>query len=276
MVVLAFIGSVVCAQSDPSRPSTKAADKAQAKPAGKAPRAQPGSKDAPLFIEGQVTTAKSSVDVDRDAVDEQAKSQRETWAAAIAGIAAGIAAIVAFIAALQLRMFRRQLGLMKDQMKQARREYLAAHAPKLIIRRVFLAETEDKKPFISYAVTNVGDSDAIVVESNISPHVQPKRMDLGSRPPFNDGRNALGKLRVKVGETVTRTVPVPNLTDQQYVIDRQDTYDVYFFGWMTYRNVGGNRRYTSFCRVYDPKFGGFKVVRQPDDVAEYDRYEYSN
>ena len=53
-----------------------------------------------------------------------------------------------------------------------------------------------------------------------------------------------------------------------------NNYRIRLFGYMTYRNAGGVRGYTAFCRVWDPRIQAFLKPVNEDPIPEYDRYDY--
>jgi hypothetical protein len=257
---------------------------------------QRGTKAAPVFIEAEVTSSKSKGDADRDAEEEKGKAQRERNAIVIAGIAAAIAFMAACIAVAQLVMFSRQLRLMQDTAGEAKtaaesaklqaqtmlEEYHATHVPKLVVRRVEFVERPEQQPFpgleVQYVVTNVGDADAEIEGCDIT--LQPMQGSVGdalpSAPPygFPDINNVLKGVKIPVGESTRHIAVAKEITERAAIASRQNLYQIVLLGWMQYRNPGGRRRYTAFCRVWHPHRNAWIKPAERDDTPEYDRYDY--
>ena len=155
----------------------------------------------------------------------------------------------------------------------SRQEFHANHFPRLVVRRVRFVE--DPPTRVSYVITNVGDADAVIEGSDVSLQVKNFDSPLPFPPPYNyPGNGRLNGTKIAVGDTARFDIESPDVKDQVAVVERQLDYRPFLLGWMLYRNPGGHRRYTAFCRIYDPAYRGFIKPRSDDAIPEYDRYEY--
>jgi hypothetical protein len=151
----------------------------------------------------------------------------------------------------------------------ARQEFLASHPPELIVRRV---RFDDSKPGkIHYNINNIGDSTAVIEGSNATIRVDVR----GHRPVFppygEEGNNAVGQHTINVGDEVLLYTHSKSLENMRELIE-EGSHEVMFLGWITYRNVAGNKGYTAFARIYDPSKRGF--VNLDGSTPEYDGYDY--
>jgi hypothetical protein len=156
-----------------------------------------------------------------------------------------------------------------------RDEFYASHRPRLVIRRV---RFRDDLPLrIGFVITNVGDADAEIEQSDVQAVVSgiregARRLDYNFPP-----NNRVGSLRIGVGETGRpNPVNVDGVTDRPEVAMRQTTYAITLYGYLLYKNPGGARGYTAFHRTWHHALQEFVKPEIDEQVPEYDRPEYIN
>jgi hypothetical protein len=157
------------------------------------------------------------------------------------------------------------------QFNLARNEFLAAHPPKLVVRRVYPLSNPTR---IQYIVLNVGDTDATIIESDAIIRVELSESKLPFFPHYSGKRDVMGNPTIKRGAQIVLESRSDDLTDSWELI-KDGSHRVIFIGWMTYQNAGGNRGYTAFGRIYDVQKDGFVVIAPIDGMPEYDKYEYT-
>jgi hypothetical protein len=176
-----------------------------------------------------------------------------------------VGAVTAAILIFQSIYIRRTVNLARD-------EFLSAHPPKLVVRRVAFLHDPLR---IQYIVLNAGDTDATILESNATIFVDASDSSNPPFPPYSVRRDVMGTFTLRRGEQKVLEAESPNLPNSwDSIKDNTATHRVIFVGWMTYRNPGGNQRYTAFGRLYDTRSGSFKTMDR--ETPEYDRYEYSS
>lgn len=175
----------------------------------------------------------------------------------------------------------------------ARQEFISAHHPKLIVRRVSLhqnhrgnritgiehasAGVEYEVTGVEYIVANVGSTRATIIESNATIYVNELypgivNPGLGAMPPYDDDSQSIGVVAFEAGESGP-------FVEHSEVITADLLYDtraespvtpkrLYFLGYILYKDEIGTVRRTAFCRIYDHGSTRFFAI----DDAEY---EYS-
>ena len=153
-------------------------------------------------------------------------------------------------------------------------EFYATHRPRLVIRRPTFIE--GSRPHIRIAITNVGDSSARIVQSDIRVQLSMKNVEMPARPDYTyPSNNAVGKMRVKIGGTGHFDAPIET-EDDVFTLKGQDLYRIALIGFLLYKNFGGVRGYTAFCRIWDRELQEFIKPEVDERIPEYDRYEYIN
>lgn len=181
--------------------------------------------------------------------------------------------LLVIVGAGQAYFLWRAVNATNDSIKLARDEFLAAHPPKIIVRRVSVLHDPLR---IEYLILNVGHTDATIIESDAVIRIDTAESHLPFYPQYSGNRNVMGNITIKRGEQMPSMKSFSSeLTNSWELIEKGD-YRLIFNGWITYQNPGGYRGYTAFGRIYDPKRRGFVIVTQENDIPKYDRYDYSN
>lgn len=233
-------------------------------------KVQSGTKDSPVFVEGQLTTTKSEYDADEEAAENDQKAEREWWAIRIAIAAALVAIGVLWVAIKQLGMFRSQLTFMRDGFR-------AAHFPKLILRRVRIPPVdEEPNGGIEIVLFNAGNADAHRITANVNieaidsskceqferqalPQYKGVTINVSehlSKPPRN-------REFLKAGERAIVYFPDP-IVRKEWVSLGTRSKVLYFFGHVTFYDTGGTARDSGYFRIYDPGSGKFQPKDDPD------------
>jgi len=175
----------------------------------------------------------------------------------------------------------RQARLTRELIAVARDEFISSHPPEIIVRRVSLdqgtlfAVAPITRPWkIQYILANTGRSSATIFEGNAT--VKQFTGSLPAIPPFEDTFNLVLEVTLGAGESVPLT---SELDPQDPIVARvrlgqttdlthgDGAEEIYFFGYMLYRDNIGVVRRTAFCRRLDIQTQRFIVVSDPD-------YEY--
>lgn len=166
----------------------------------------------------------------------------------------------------------------------ARKEFIAGHRPKLIVRRVSLHwnDSLNKITGIEYVVANIGDNPGTIIESNATIHwldihpgfVMPGIGFLPAESPYDDDTQSMGNDTFKTGTSAPfientdtiNDVSLENTRKEHVILLRPQ--ELYFLGYILYKDEVGTIRRTAFCRLYDYRTMRFYAVDDPD-------YEYA-
>lgn len=179
----------------------------------------------------------------------------------------------------------------RDAIELANREFVSAHPPRIIVRRVSLDEGSGSaaggisRPWkIEYIIANTGLGKATVFEGNAT--VAVLENGLPAKPPFDDGIDLPYPITLETGQSTPESV---YLEDAILAAVRNKiataSWDkpasevlgkpvsatpncIYFLGYLLYRDDIGTVRRTAFCRLYDFRTKRFTIVQDPD-------YEYN-
>lgn len=173
------------------------------------------------------------------------------------------------------------------QFQLARKEFLAAHRPKLRIRNIDIhppsacyimpngvrAAASPTLPLFApnnfvngqLYISNVGDSRAIITEAGCWVKWMQGTLPM-SRPYEGKDGNILGRRTLEAGEPYTITFSSDTLMGNEGEFVRQCSNDwyIYVMGWVEYVDKLNTRRRTAFCRAYRMPEGRFFAVTDPD------------
>jgi hypothetical protein len=143
----------------------------------------------------------------------------------------------------------------RESIDLARKEFISAHPPKLAVRYIHLAPSNEK---FEVGSENTGGSDATVTQSMIG--LYNYNAALPCPPEYHKfGRKVLDKSNFSVGET------------QSFIVssDLDSTAnlpwnDLHFIGWAEYVDSSGNKRTLRFCRRYQAETCRFIQVDDPE------------
>jgi hypothetical protein len=196
------------------------------------------------------------------------------------------------VAAFTLTLWLATSGLLKATNRSiilAQREFVSAHPPKIIVRRVSLDEGSGSvasgisRPWkIQYVIANIGLGRATIYEGNATVRVFEK--GLPAIPPYADEGDILGPIVLASGESRPEVVYLDDNTEAKSAImagfwdEAMETVAgpggaplpkcMYVFGYFQYRDDIGVVRRTAFCRLYNFRTKRFSAVDDPD-------YEYN-
>jgi hypothetical protein len=160
----------------------------------------------------------------------------------------------------------------------AERSLILQFRPRLLIRSVVVIpgdlltiEKDRRKPTsIEFTVTNIGGSVAHITK-RVSKLEFFENHFLPPIPPYDDKMADNKELKVSPGQHHTFSVSIARSLEYGFVIMGTDDIvrEVYFFGYLRFRDEVGLVRSIGFCRQYDPISKRFNVVNDPD-------YEYAD
>lgn len=167
----------------------------------------------------------------------------------------------------------------RDGIELARKEFIAAYPPKLIIRRIRHKEIKGNggasdAPAIEFEIANVGGSDAINVGLNARVWLELLPPDI----PYNEHSQAIPDTlaRAGVSSSITHIVTEDITTfhwniaaSDPTIIANIDETHAYFLGYITYESQIGIKRRMAFCRIYDGERKRFVKMGSPDEDYEY-------
>jgi hypothetical protein len=173
---------------------------------------------------------------------------------------------------------RRQAHLTRELLKISRDEFTSSHPPRIVVRRVSLdrgsiaIDPISSQWKIQYIIANTGRGAATIFEANAT--VKKISGVLPAIPPFDDAGDIPMPFRLAPGESIPWIVDLdlngPIIQSIRMGEAQGDGIsDVYFFGYLQYRDNIGIVRRTAFCRRYIISMQRFTVVPDPD-------YEYGD
>jgi hypothetical protein len=176
-------------------------------------------------------------------------------------------------------------------LKQLEREYVSTHRPRLRVRNVAFVEaikptTEPLHDTIEYQVVNIGETEARVIQSNVTIWTYSQPDWFASWTPRYDasGNDAMGQFTLENGRSreLTRLGGdrlVNRLESLQLSLKalkigsgdwlKASTTPIFFYGYIRYEDSDGRQRRTAFYRRYDPEKRRFVIIDDPD-------YEYED
>jgi hypothetical protein len=296
LLSLALIVGVVHSQEPvPSPAKASEPPKAQAKSGKQRAKAeQRGSKNAPLFVEGHVTTTKSKADAERDAEEGKDKSANDHLVMVFTGLTALFTFALSSIAGFQLWMFYRQLKLMREGADDAKNlagaaKLNAENSKKAVETMQNVANTQLRAFVFPVSIFSLWEQ---IPETTLYGwRFRPQWQNSGATPTKNLTIHAWGELRDTVlpddfnfsyatNDIGNGLIP-PRLTLQggvvpqnlRPVISPQDIIDMqagtkllYIWGWARYNDVfpGTPQHITRFCWVITPV--GNPMTFQPNST----------
>jgi len=299
-VALLALCAGVLSQPPTPTPSVKSQQE-QAHPAAtkeQAPYYPHGTDKNPVVIKSlEAEKSPERAQQERAERDEKATNEQRLVFWTIILAVATVALML--VAGGQLGMFWIQLGLMRrgvddaaaaaraakesadgtNALAQATRdEFFATHRPKLIVRRVSLdigtdhlaASAPITKPSkFQYIVANVGEADAEIIESNVTPYTADgSNVVLPAILPFSKRTDAIPVRRIEPGDSCPcEADPNFNATLEQMAAERGKK-QIFLFGYIVYAGASGARRRTQFCRVYNPQTQRFTVADPDHEYAD--------
>lgn len=232
--------------------------------------AQKGTDSSPFVIKiipTPIETGKTQSN-DKETKD---KEGREMTANIIAGL-------TALILLIQTVYFRSQANRLKESIGEMKKEFLASHRPRFIVRNVTMKPqshpslpVEPGKPLqIEWVVVNVGATPAAIIEGNATRLIGGKSFE--ARTPYSPERNHMKGISLTPGEAYTFVLTADEIDFQnvgKMSTIRDGEQIIYFFGFLVYIDNIGIKRRTAFCRKYDYRAERFTIVEDPD-------YEYKD
>jgi hypothetical protein len=173
-----------------------------------------------------------------------------------------------FIALFTLTLWLSTSGLLKatrETIDLARAEFISTHRPRLRIRSVARSTTNPADFIgISFAVVNVGDSDANLLGSQVMVDFFPEK------PPIDSGGTDVVQPRKFLPGASDSYVATSHhrkwlILQSEYNASRY----LFVYGQIVYRNDLGTTYTTSFCRIWNLASNRFKRTDDPD-------YEYED
>ena len=154
----------------------------------------------------------------------------------------------------------RQARDMLETLSLTRKQFIATHRPKLIVRLIQLGNLVPEKPVeIWLTVANVGASDAIIESiradiatkgwANISwdvPGIEAREIELGNSKLASGEQRSFPANHNKRSLSLARTISIQQMGSR-----------FYFLGEIVYRDENGTTRRTGFVRWFDTQFSRF-------------------
>ncbi|MEK6640164.1 MAG: hypothetical protein AABZ17_05785 [Nitrospirota bacterium] len=239
----------------------------------------PTGTDKKPFVIKIFGAEKTPERIDQDRPEREEKAANERSFVVWTSVLGGATIVLAIIAGIQVVMFWMQLKLMRTAIsdgtlvaKTAREEFLSTHRPKITVRRVALEEDRRTAEIsIRYEIVNIGTRPAHILGgiAQIMLWQHPKDSPL---PPFTDPLDtALYNVRgtiIEPGARHSEIVKASEAVESAFQFGRaSDCSNLYFLGFIKYRDDRDTIRETSFCRRFEKT--GFSKVDPPD-------YEYED
>jgi hypothetical protein len=314
-VVLLSAGCTFAQSNPPAPTPAKSGQEQKAKTSSATndPKAAQGeSKNSPLTvtIDSPVTIKKSKQDRDAETNDSEHKASNDRWLIVWTGILACTTLLLAGITAVLARYTyklwydasktsERQAWEMTNSLRiandaawaadrtanaavraaeVANREFISSNRPKIIVRRVsldILTTDEGESAQIQYIVSNVGNTDATVVESNATTQIlKSDYPEVGGSAifpsvlPFSKQTDAIPNRSYAPGSTdAFIAVTDSDLSSARWGAVRGHA-TIIFFGYIIYEDGNGVVRRTQFCRAYDPETRRFTVADAEHEYAD--------
>jgi hypothetical protein len=171
-------------------------------------------------------------------------------------------------------MWRTTRTAVKDSAKGvdlANKTYIATHRPKIVVRGLFMVSPNPSSPNmarLSFLITNTGDTDAEIVEFKFfliftgddSIEMPIVRTEEAKEPPF---KLIVGDEFRWYGNCEMNPAKVINATNRA-IHDQEALSELDFRGTISFKDLGGNLRQTSFHRSYDFKKRRFNRIENSE------------
>lgn len=222
-VVIACIASTTSYGQAPKPAEKTGTSKNQ--PAPRTPKA--GSKESPIFIGGEVTTAKTKEDSDREDKEGKEQANREWAAIYVSGGAAGIA-LLALLVALW------QLGVAAATAKKQLRAYLGVTP-----QDIRILEKNHLQTYIE--VLNTGSTPAKKVRQWTKIEIRPP----ATKDPFPLDEVGYGVRPIVPGAKWLLGMEM-NTTDQQFAALQMQMLAIFVWGRVEYEDIYGEHQWLTF------------------------------
>jgi hypothetical protein len=165
---------------------------------------------------------------------------------------------------------------LKRTVDSAREEFVAAHRPKVVVRREQVRNS-DTEPGISYVIANVGESEARNIRANINvrsiPASEASRFLHESIPtyrsaPWEELSKQLDKPTFKSGERAFLFFKADDLVPARWASVVRGDHRLFFFGLIQYEDSTGVTRESAFFRTYQVATSAFEK-REDDPDYEH-------
>lgn len=182
------------------------------------------------------------------------------------------------VGSVQIGLFFWQLLLMRKAVKDgtivaetARKEFIATHRPKIIVRRFFhqdLGGDEDSVD-IGCEIVNIGESLATVVWWSLRMWRHPSSQPLPGNPPYAE------RIAQSIPIDNGMLVPLPSLRAAGFHFESGGEEESgeegswLILGYVEYEDINEKLRRTAFLRRYNPQSNSFVIVPHAD-------YEYQD
>ena len=178
---------------------------------------------------------------------------------------------LADLAEKQLQIARAQTDILAKQDAGNRLQFLLAHRPNLVIRKIHVARETRTQIVVMYTLANIGSTDAHIYETNITLIASPGPMSIPQIPEYDNLAKSSAEFVLEGGQNrqgVARSYSdkVGAVTLEQ--VNRNEA-SLFVIGYVKYKDDAGIVRELGFLRRYDPHLQRFKIVEDPD-------YEYSD
>lgn len=268
-----------------SNPPTPAPAEATGKPKSNTAQVNQGAKASDNVTKSFSPIVKvpkpSIIDISAEEKAEKGSgySSSEWW---MVYLTAALAFITAWLAYYTARLYRATRTMVERSDAAAKWQYITTHRPRLIVRRVSLddgngdsSSSSDNIPKIQFIVANVGGSCARIIESNatfaeidgILPAIPPYSIELDTIKSIvrEAGQSDPPETLIIEGDKLRGLVRNWN----KKFITNSENSQLYFFGYIQYRDDVDIIRRMTFCRQYNARTKRFTEVNDPE-------YEYSD
>jgi hypothetical protein len=200
---------------------------------------------APMPKEQPTPVAAAGVEIVRTKPDALAiaedHSARNDWWTQAGAVFTGLLFLVS---AIQAALFVWQLRKISEQAKLARDEFSATHRPKIRVRLLRVKPLQIGKPVeIDYVIANIGENDAVKVQSELTLTVV-----------TDDSKEKSWTHQFRTDDVITGGCVIPtHVTDAVVASDwgevlKNPTGKIRVLGTITYEEKTGTRRKTGFYR----------------------------
>ena len=153
-----------------------------------------------------------------------------------------------------------------DTLGHLRREFIAAHPPRVRVRSFKRLDHSSDKSAIQFTVINTGGSNARVTASNVSVGVSNSKNVVELK--YSDGADSVAHEMLETGTPLV--IVVPEGTANTYARQVQGYLVLHVFGYVRYADEVGKMRTTAFCRYWDDAQKRFSPSQDRDRNSEYE------
>lgn len=229
----------------------------------------PSSTTAPTRpVEDDVVRAQ---EIATDAMVEQARAA--VWMVWVTIFSAVFTVVSSGLLFLTYRQTRITANAAIEATKLSREEFIAAHRPRFIVRKVFIPpfQPTDSKAYLAFDIANVGSTSGVVVHARVKTYAEREKYSPVAVLIRGDAEvfEALSVIPAeghsfKAGESGSFIIQdgVWSAGDAMFALT--GAVRLWIWGWIKYRDGNGVIRTTEFSRIYNTKTETLDQVHRAD------------